>query len=164
MSEKAKDLLLAAALIVVGAAALVAINTTRQTNISTTGALGFAVLPSIYAGLLILLALLMMATVVFGEGSSPTPRAGAGAAVAEAPESAGPTRRTIALRTWGTLALLLTYVVALPRLPFMLITAAYLSAMFLLYGQRSLPRILLLSIVGGIAFHALFVWALDLPL
>ena len=173
IQEKTKDLLLGLGLLAVGIVALVAINVSKgQARIASGAALTFAAMPSIYAGLLIVLVVLFIATILHAmwtersaaqsgekdKTSAPSDQAQIDV-VAEAVR-----RKTILLRTWGTLAALLAYVFLLEYVHFMILTTVFLMVMFLVFGQRSIKKILAVSICGGAAFYFLFIYVLNLPM
>lgn len=173
VQEKMKDLLLALGLLAVGIVALVAINASKgQTRIASGAALTYAAMPSIYAWLLIVLVVLFIATTLRAmwtersatqsdekdETSAPSDEAQIDG------EAEAVRRKTILLRTWGTLAALLAFVLLLEYVHFMILTTAFLMVMFLVFGQRSIKKILAVSICGGAGFYFLFIYVLNLPI
>jgi hypothetical protein len=173
VQERMKDLLLALGLLAAGIVALVAINASKgQTRIASGAALTYAAMPSIYAWLLIVLVVLFIATTLRAmwtersaaqsdekdETSAPSDEARIDG------EAEAVRHKTILLRTWGTLAALLAFVVLLEYVHFMILTTAFLMVMFLIFGQRSIKKILAVSICGGAAFYFLFIYILNLPI
>ena len=173
IQEKTKDLLLALGLLAVGIVALVAINASKgQTRIASGAARTYAAMPSIYAWLLIVLVVLFIATTLRAmwtersaaqseekdETSAPSDEAQIDG------EAEAVRRKTILLRTWGTLAALLAFVLLLEYVHFLILTTAFLMIMFLVFGQRSIKKILAVSICGGAAFYFLFIYVLNLPI
>ena len=172
IQEKKKDLLLALGLMAVGIVALIVINATAEEGrIASAAELTYAAMPSIYAWLLIALVALFMATTFRAmwverqvqhneEDKTVAPRG-----EAQDDAKALPIRRkTILLRTLGTLVMLLAYVLLLEYVHFMILTTLFLFVMFLVFGQRSIKKIAVVSICGGIAFYLLFIYALNMPI
>ena len=168
MPDKAKDLTLAAALIGVGIAALIVVQTTTpEDSIQGAEALTFATLPTIYGVALVGLATLYFLGAAVGllrdrraaRSQVATPKA-----VSAAEERVVVPARTVAVRTWATLALLITYATLLEVLPFFPITAAFLFMLFWLYGQRSPVKTGAVALLGGAAFYLLFIQILKLPI
>ncbi|NIS83585.1 MAG: hypothetical protein GTO14_26070 [Anaerolineales bacterium] len=173
IQEKTKDLLLALGLLAVGIVALVAINASKEgSRIASAAALTYAAMPSIYAWLLISLVGLFMATTLRGmwierlatKRDEEEETAAPGNEAQSDLEASAVRRKTILLRTWGTLGVLLAYVLLLEYVHFIILTTLFLSAMFLVFGQRSIKKIIALSICGGAAFYFLFIYLLNLPI
>lgn len=173
LQEKMKDLLLALGLLAVGIVALVAINASKgQTRIASGAALTYAAMPSIYAWLLIVLVVLFIVTTLRAMWTERSAAQSGEKDETSAPsdeaqidvEAEAVRRKTILLRTWGTLAALLAFVLLLEYVHFMILTTAFLMVMFLVFGQRSIKKILAVSICGGAAFYFLFIYVLNLPI
>jgi Tripartite tricarboxylate transporter TctB family len=163
LNEPRKDVLLALALIGIGAVALVSIlMTTGERRIMGAEAMTFATMPAIYSGFLIGLSLLFLIGVLRRARSAPNVAAHPATPEADAPS--GPSPRTINLRTGGTLLILMLFAGLIEHVHFWVLTTAFLAAMFVLFGQRSIKRVGLVSVCGGTAFYALFILALDLPI
>lgn len=158
MPDTTKDCVLAAALIALGAGALVVLAHTRSGGANVADVVGFATLPRLYAGLLIGLGALLGANALL----KALRQRAAGAAAARSRSSLADPK--VLLRTVGALALLVLYVIGLERFDFLAVTAAFLAAMFLLYGRGPLWRVLLIAAVGAAALDVLFVRIIDLPL
>ena len=168
-----KDLLLALGLLAVGIVALVAINAPKeQSRIASGAALTYAAMPSIYAWLLIVLVVLFIATTLRAMWAERSVAQSDGRDETSAPsdeaqidvEAQAVRRKTILLRTWGTLATLLAYVLLLEYVHFMILTMLFLFVMFLVFGQRSIKKIAAVSICGGAAFYFLFIYILNMPI
>lgn len=168
MPEKAKDLALAAALVGVGIAALIVVQTTTpEDSIRGAEALTFATLPTIYGAALVGLATLYFLGAAIGllrDRRTARPQVAAPKAVPAAEEGEVVPARTVAVRTWTTLALLIAYAALLEVLPFFPITAAFLFLLFWLYGQRSPVKTGAIALLGGGAFYLLFIQILNLPI
>ena len=172
--EKKKDILLALGLLAVGVVALIEINaTTEQSRIVSAQALTYATMPSIYAWLLIgLVGLFIGITIrdMRADRLAAQSDQEADTVSPEEEEMQGDVevvdirRKTILLRTFGTLIALLAYVLLLKYVHFMILTTLFLFVMFLLFGQRSIKKIAVISICGGAVFYFLFVYLLKLPL
>ena len=168
MKERVKDLLLGSGLLAVGVVALLAIRTPQeQTRISSGAELTYATLPTIYAWILIALVSLYMGKTAFALWKSRlTDRRGTPGGIPEAstPEAAFSSQRTVILRTAVTLLILLVYVLLLDSVHFFILTVLFLSVLFFVYGQRSIPKIAAVSLVGGAVFYFLFISILKLPI
>ena len=172
MQDKMKDLFFATGLLLVGIIALVVINaTTAQSRIASSATLTFATLPSVYAGLLIFLVLIFMATtfrdiqikrMALKDGAREHLEAKEKEKKIDKPSDFD--RKKILFRTWGALILLIIYVIMLEYMHFMIITTLFLCGMFFLFGQRSIKQVAAISICGGLAFYLLFIYALNLPI
>lgn len=163
IQEITKDIWLCIALLALGALTILRVNTgPSNTKLALTESLTHATLPTAYAGILLGLTL---AILVMSLRSLRRLRSEKAAASPPAPAPAErPTRRRRHVRTWGTVLLLTLYVALLPRLPFAVLTTFYLASMFTLYGQRSALKIGLVSGLGGVGLHLLFITLLNLPL
>ena len=167
MKERVKDLLLGSGLLAVGFVALLAIRAPQeQTRISSGAELTYATLPTIYAWILIALVSLYMGKTAFALWKS-RPRDGQPAdqdrAKASTPEAVFSSQRTVILRTAATLLILLVYVLLLESVHFFILTVLFLAVLFFVYGQRSIPKIAAVSLVGGAVFYFLFIYLLKLP-
>jgi hypothetical protein len=158
MSESAKDLALAAALAAVGGAALIALSRTADKGAHVADVVGFATLPRLYAGILVALSALM--------GAGALLRMLAGRQAGSTPGAVAPllAQRVVLIRTAGTVALTVLYVLGLERFPFFPVTAGFLGASFLLYGRRPLWAVALIAVLGAAILHGVFVGIIDLPL
>jgi len=168
MKEKVKDLLLGFGLLAVGIVALMTIPTPgQQTSISSAAELTYATMPTIYSWILILLVAIYIAKTIFAIWKEPVnekqPTNG-DEPKAILPEAAFLLQKTIILRTIGTLLILLTYVLLLEHVHFLILTILFLSVLFFVYGQRSIPKIAAVSACGGIVFYFLFIYILKLPI
>ena len=165
LRESTKDILLSIGLIVIGTVALVTImTTTGERRISGAEAMTFATMPAIYSGFLIGLSGLFLFGAVRRSQLTARQNSAEPSNEPENEQSEGPSRRTIALRTGATLAILLVYTVLLEFVQFWILTTAFLALMFFIFGQRSPLKVGLVSACGGTAFYALFILALDLPI
>ena len=90
--------------------------------------------------------------------------AGAAAADESETDAEKAARKLIALRLWGTLALLVVYILLLPHVHFVPLTVLFLAALFVLFGRRQPVKIAVASVIGGSAFYLLFIVLLNLPL
>lgn len=150
--QAGQDLVLAAILAALAAFVLVSMGGTVDTNIVSGGRVTHATLPLFYAGLLLLLTLLLAVKAL---------------ATLRRPSSGAPAfslAPAVWLRIAGTLACLLGYVLLLKVTPFLPLTAAFLALLFILYGHRRLPTIALVAIIGAVALDALFIRVLHLPI
>ncbi len=167
MKEKVKDLLLGFGLLAVG---IIALNTIRsseqQTSISSAAELTYATMPILYAWLLILLVVIYLAQTILAlrkEHQTDQRPVEAREPETHETETASTPKKTIFLRTLGTLLVLLAYVLLLEHVHFLILTILFLSGLFLLYGQRSLVKIVAVSVCGGAVFYLLFIHILKLP-
>ena len=158
MSESTKDSLLAAVLIVLGIGALVVLAHTRSGGGNVANVVGFATLPRFYAALLIglggLLAvssLVKLLREVRGHQAVHRIRS----ALADP---------VVLMRTFGSIVLLVLYVLGLQQLAFFPVTAVFLAVMFFLYGRGPIWRVLIVAVVGAAALDILFIRIIDLPL
>jgi hypothetical protein len=167
MSDKIKDLILEIGLWLVGIIALIAIRASEGgTRIESAAKLTYATMPTIYAWLLILLVALLMFQTLLAMRSEPSKKRKNKDIVSGKSQETDMiiSRKTIFLRTWGTLFILLCYVLALPYVHFILLTTIFLTMLFVLYGQRSIKKIAIVSVCGGLAYYFLFIYILNLPL
>ncbi|MCK4534122.1 MAG: tripartite tricarboxylate transporter TctB family protein [Syntrophobacterales bacterium] len=169
MSGKTKDFLIAIALLVIGIGAIVIINMEKEYQRIESGAkLTYATLPSIYAGLLIFLVVIFLIQtlrVIKTERSGESvPSAGESGPKNDDVQATPVSRRVLQVRTVGTLIVLLIYVSLLEYVHFMINTTLFLGIMFWLYGQRSLKKIVVVSLIGSTAFYFLFIYILDVPI
>lgn len=164
--NRLKDVVLAVVLGCLGVGAYVSIRGTGATGLLVGQDISYATLPSIWSALLVLLALLYGATSLIdalrirrrlyaGEAGGPEP-----SITLERPR--GDLR--LVARVAGSVVLLLAYALLLETLPFALLTAVFLFAALLLYGQPFRWTTLALAVGGGAFFHGLFVIFLKLPL
>ncbi len=168
MHEKTKDLLLGVGLLAVGIGALVVIQSAGKAQAITSGTLTPATMPSIYAGLLIALTLVFIANILrrlHAERSAARREEQIQAGTdSESEPITAIQRKTIGIRTAATLAAVLAYVLLLEYLHFFVVTALFLAVMFFVFGQRSLKKIALVSVCGGVALYGLFIYTLNLPI
>ena len=166
MTDKIKDLILGLVLLTVGSIALIAIRTSEGgTRIESAAKLTYATMPTIYAWVLIVLvALFMLKTVLAMRSEQPLKRQHEDIAPEKSQEAvAVVSSKTILLRTWGTLFILLCYVLALDYIHFLILTLLFLATLFFLYGQRSIKKITAVSVCGGVVYYFLFIYILNLP-
>jgi hypothetical protein len=151
-----RDTAAAVVFIVVGLLAIVLIRRGGvASRIVETQTLTYATLPTLYGALLVILA------GILGAGSVLKMRIQR--REPPAAEKKGGSR-VVRVRTFGTLVLLLAYALLLEHLPFLVLTAAFLAVLFLLYGRRPIWMIACLSVLGGLGFYYLFIYFLNLPL
>jgi Na+-driven multidrug efflux pump len=145
-----RDILLCLFLIAVGGMALVSINSVKGHNVGNTQTLSFSTLPNAYAALLVIFSVVILlgSALKLRKADQAEPKAD------QAKDDHEPVaaRSTIVLRTWGTWA------------PFLLLTTAFLAALFVLFGQRSPLKVAGIAILGGVGFHLLFIVGLNLPI
>lgn len=158
IAERTNDLVLAVALIAIGVFALIRINAAPPGMMATSGAVGYAGVPTLCSILLIGLSGLYAAGI---------------AARLLALRAWRPGRRpsigrwrpgTVAIRRSATLLLLVGYVLLLKAVPFFVATAAFLAIMFVLYGHRSPVHVAGVALAGSGALTLLFVYFLNLPI
>lgn len=159
-----REAALSTALIVVGIAAIVRVNSVGTSRAVATQTLTHATLPTLYASLLVLLSLVML----IGSLRSilRSRRANVGRQAAEHHEPAGsPSEGTRLLVRWfGTLTLLVFYALLLPQIHFLVLTTVFLALLFLLFGRRGWLKVAAASVLGGAGFYLLFIVFLSLPL
>jgi hypothetical protein len=166
MTDKIKDLILGLVLLTVGSVALIAIRTSEGgTRIESAAKLTYATMPTIYAWVLIVLvALFMLKTLLAMRSEQPLKRQHEDIAPEKSQEAvAVVSSKIILLRTWGTLFILLCYVLALDYIHFLILTLLFLATLFFLYGQRSIKKITAVSVCGGVVYYFLFIYILNLP-
>lgn len=154
------DLLLGSAFIVFGAGAIGVISQVERTALASRGILESKTLPTIYAGLLIGLSVLLIANALVR-------RLAARRTADEAPDVPAPApgqRARSALLIVGTVLLVAAYTVALAHVPFFVATSIFLILCMGFYGRRPWWRVVLLGVGGGAALHWLFVAVIQLPL
>ena len=166
MADKVKDLILGLGLLLVGSIALIAIRTSEGgTRIESAAKLTYATMPTIYAWVLILLVLIFMfktALAIWSEHSFNQQNKDKGSQRPQDKEFVA-SQRTILLRTWCTLLILICYVLALEYVHFLILTIIFLAALFFMYGQRSIKKIAAVSVCGGLVYYILFIYILNLP-
>ncbi len=158
MSESTKDFVLAAAFIAVGVAALVVLARTKAGGSSGADVVGFATLPRLYAGLLVGLGALLAASSLFK-----MLRDARSHHVAPKVRSAF-ADPIVLMRAFGSIVLMILYVLGLQQFPFFPVTAVFLAVMFFLYGRGPIWRVLLVAILGGAVLDVLFIRIINLPL
>lgn len=158
MSELSKDVVLAIVLMVFGAGALIVLAYTHSGGAHVANVVGFATLPRLYASLLIGLGALL------GGNSLIEMHRDARAGRAPLRNRSPLADRTVLLRTVGTVALLVLYVIGLEHTAFFPATTVFLGVMFLIYGRAPLWRVLLVAILGAAALDVLFIQVINLPL
>lgn len=151
--QAGQDLAVAAVLTAIGVFVIYDMSSSSSTNIVRAGEVTYTTLPLLYAGILLLLTLLLAVKAAV-RLRRPDADGGAGFALAPA----------VWLRIGGTLVLLLGYVLLLKSLPFILLTAGFLGLLFILYGHRRPLPIFAVAATGAAALDALFVRILHLPI
>lgn len=173
MSKHVQDLMLAIVLIAVGAFVFIDINQTEQVGFVVIESIGFATMPSIYAVLLVAMAILYAANSIRGivlaidrrqVGAGPIGEQSGEQSGEESGEDGETARRMVAARTLGTIIALAVYAGLLEYVNFLALTTVFLFVMFRLYGQKSLVHTGTVAAIGGIAFHVLFIVVLKLPI
>jgi nicotinamide riboside transporter PnuC len=173
MHKKIKDLALAVALLGVSVFSLVTIGATpEQSRIASAAKLSYASLPKTYGWALVILVGIYMITVFVDiynhwRTKKSLDRENLPAAEenleSDSPERIWPSK-VVLFRLVGTLFMLITYVFSLEYVHFMLATTVFLFCMFLIFGQKSLKKVFIVSIAGGVAFYLLFIKGLNLPI
>ena len=166
MTDKIKDLILGIGFLIVAVIALVTIRTSEGgTQIDSAAKLTYATMPTVYAWILILLvSLFMFKTVLSIRKERALNRQDRDTESEKSKQEADVVSpQLILFRTWGTLFILLCYVVALEYVHFIALTTLFLATMFILYGQRSIKKIITISICGGIIYYFIFIHILNLP-
>jgi len=159
-----RDAALSTTLIVVGIAAIVRVNSVGTSRAVETQTLTHATLPTLYASLLVLLSLMLLAGSVRSILGSRSRAADQGVP-ANGRLDRWTAESTLQRVRWvGTLTLLVVYAVLLPRIHFLLLTTAFLALLFVLYGRRGWLKVVAASVLGGVGFYLLFIVFLDLPL
>lgn len=160
VTERLKDLLTAAILIVVGIGGFVFINPTGASITDGPGGLSWRSLPFIYSGLLLALTGLYLVSTLRGLAAAMGTRdAGPAPDLDEAAHA-----RITNLRRIGVIICTVAYMVALPLFGFVMTTPVLLFVMFYLFGRTALTGNLLTAIIGGLALSLLFIGFLKLPL
>ena len=159
-----RDISSSVVFILLGALAIININSGEHSQVAETATLTASTLPTIYGSLLILLAGIIL---VGALSKLLTGKQGA------QPESvnivsddvvAAASPALVLIRTLGTLALLIIYALLLAYTNFTILTAGFLALLFVLFGRRNPLQIGLASILGGIGFYLLFIYFLNLPI
>ena len=165
MSDSVKDLVLAVFLVAFGAFVFFDITHTQQAGFSVIESVSFSTLPSIYAGLLVALAMLYGVNSMRGILRARDQRD------VESDETAQPisgtgeqSEKIVAIRTVGTVVTSFVFVLLLEYVNFFVLTTAFLFVMFRLYGQKSLALTGIVAIFGGTAFYVLFIVILKMPI
>jgi hypothetical protein len=173
MHNKIKDLAVAAALLGVSVFALVNIGATpEQSRIASAATLNYASLPKAYGWALVILVGIYMVTIFVDMykhwRTEKSPARANLPAVGKNRESDQPMsiwpNKVVLFRLAGTLFMLVSYVFSLEYVHFMIATTVFLFCMFLIFGQKSLIKVSVVSIAGGAAFYLLFIKALNLPI
>jgi len=166
MEEIRKDLAMAGSLVIVSLLALWRIRTTQPLTAVPGDVITFATLPTLYAGSLVILTGVLIAVSfakLFWKHGPDTSGAAALTALPEAP-AGSPKPGPAVLKTGATVLLLLGYVSLLGVVHFMLLSGAFLFAMFFVFGQRSILRNVRVAVGGAALLHVLFVTILRLRL
>jgi hypothetical protein len=151
-----KDLIAATAFIVVSIFAVVIIRSGGvASSMLRTETLTYATLPTVYGALLAVLS-----TILAAVSLKKLRLKSDSVAIPEEPKK----RRSVFVRTFGTLVLTAAYAYLLEHLPFFILTTCFLATLFLLFGRRPFWIVACLSILGGGGFYFLFIHFLNLPL
>ena len=165
MSDSVKDLVLAVFLVAFGAFVFVDITHTEQAGFSVIESVSFSTLPSIYAGLLVALAMLYGANSMRGVLRARDRRDVEPGETAQRISGTGEqSEKIVAIRTVGTVVTSFVFVLLLEYVNFFVLTTAFLFVMFRLYGQKSLALTGIIAIFGGTAFYVLFIVILKMPI
>ncbi len=165
MSDSVKDLVLAVFLVAFGAFVFIDITHTQQAGFSVIESVSFSTLPSIYAGLLVALAMLYGANSIRGILLARDQRDVESGETAQRISGTGEqSEKIVAIRTVGTVVTSFVFVLLLEYVNFFVLTTAFLFVMFRLYGQKSLALTGIVSIFGGTAFYVLFIVILKMPI
>lgn len=165
MSDSVKDLVLAVFLVAFGAFVFVDITHTQQAGFSVIESVSFSTLPSIYAGLLVALAMLYGANSMRGIFLARDQRDVESGETAQRISGTGEqSEKIVAIRTVGTVVTSFVFVLLLEYVNFFVLTTAFLFVMFRLYGQKSLALTGIVAIFGGTAFYVLFIVILKMPI
>ncbi len=165
MSDSVKDLVLAVFLVAFGAFVYFDITHTEQAGFSVIESVSFSTLPSIYAGLLVALAMLYGANSVRRILLARDQREVESGETAERISETGEqSKKIVAIRTVGTVVTSFVFVLLLEYVNFFVLTTAFLFVMFRLYGQKSLALTGIVAIFGGTAFYVLFIVILKMPI
>ncbi len=165
MSDSVKDLVLAVFLVAFGAFVFVDIAHTQQAGFVVIESVSFSTLPSIYAGLLVALAMLYGANSMRGILQARDQRDVESGETAQRISGTGEqSEKIVAIRTVGTVVTSFVFVLLLEYVNFFVLTTAFLFVMFRLYGQKSLALTGIVAIFGGTAFYVLFIVILKMPI
>ncbi len=165
MSDSVKDLVLAVFLVAFGAFVFFDITHTQQAGFSVIESVSFSTLPSIYAGLLVALAMLYGANSMRGILQARDQRDVESGETAQRISGTGEqSEKIVAIRTVGTVVTSFVFVLLLEYVNFFVLTTAFLFVMFRLYGQKSLALTGIVAIFGGTAFTVLFIVILKMPI
>ncbi len=165
MSDSVKDLVLAVFLVAFGAFVFFDITHTEQAGFSVIESVSFSTLPSIYAGLLVALAMLYGANSMRGILQARDQRDVESGETAQRISGTGEqSEKIVAIRTVGTVVTSFVFVLLLEYVNFFVLTTAFLFVMFRLYGQKSLALTGIVAIFGGTAFYVLFIVILKMPI
>ena len=165
MSDSVKDLVLAVFLVAFGAFVFFDITHTQQAGFSVIESVSFSTLPSIYAGLLVALAILYGANSMRGILQARDQRDVESGETAQRISGTGEqSEKIVAIRTVGTVVTSFVFVLLLEYVNFFVLTTAFLFVMFRLYGQKSLALTGIVAIFGGTAFYVLFIVILKMPI
>ena len=173
MHEKIKNMVLAFALLGVGVFALVTIGATpEQSRIASAATLNYASLPKTYGWALVILVGIYIITIfidIYNHWS--TERFQKRESLPAASKKLETDRsvsiwpsKVVLFRLAGTLLMLVSYVFSLEYVHFMVATTVFLFCMFLIFGQKSLKKVFIIAIAGGVAFYLLFIKGLNLPI
>lgn len=165
MRSDAKDLLLGITIFAVALGALLyiqygpgeALQTSRDAQIT------FRSFPTVISALLMLLSAIFVAVSLIAQFRARSQSQFRGV---EATRSGEPSNRPrfLLLRMTSLLILLIAYAMLLGAMPYYLLTALFLFALFFIFGETNPLKNALVAAAGGAAFHALFVTILHLPL
>ncbi|MDR0466253.1 MAG: tripartite tricarboxylate transporter TctB family protein [Deltaproteobacteria bacterium] len=152
MRDTLKELAMTGVLAAIAVTALVSINTTQRPSLAFQYASGlpFSTLPNIYAGLLLVLCLLNAGLALFARKKQ-----------AAAPPALD---RLSLVRAAATIVLLLVFVNLIGKIPFVLLCAGFLGALFPVFGKRKPLQAAGIAAGGAVALHLIFVVALGLRL
>ena len=165
-AARVKDLVIASAIMGVGAYAAISVSGTAGTGFVKDQAMDHTTLPMIWGVMLVLLGGLWGAQVLLDlrhVARELRARGGAGNVFTVTrmfPDLTGGLLARMAV----AIVALVVYVMLFEELPFILLTAAFLLITLLTFGRPFGWRTILLSAGGGAAFHGLFVMFLKLPL
>lgn len=164
ISAVKRDILVSLVLISLGIFAIININMSEGGKITETATLTAATLPTIYSSLLIFLAVIVLTgalrKLITGRHGSQAESVSAVSIEVKVETS----WKMIMLRTWGTLGLLIVYALLLAHVNFIVLTTAFLAALFVLFGRRKPWAVAIASALGGTGFYLLFIYFLKLPI
>lgn len=174
--EKWKDVALGGFILLIAIAGFLFINPTGAPVIEGPGGVSWRTLPFIYSGLLLILAVIFIATTLL-HGLIPSSDQASGQ------DAAGPADETEAdvtepaprllweggpnvssARRVAVVALLVAYSQALWAFGFAIATPVFLFCLLYTFGKRDLPGNLIVSISGGLILWLLFAHLLHMPL